>query len=407
MSPTQIDRFINVGSVDTRRLDFTTFSNVINGELCSSDRTNHSVNPSTEDPLVERPIATKQDVEDAVSAARAAFKHWSQTTVAQRKSALNAFADAFEGYTQDFAKLMTEESGKPIRFAVEEVECAIFWIRGMNKLELRDEVIDEPERRATIRYTPLGVVGAIIPWNYPIQLAIVKLAPALITGNTIILKPSPFAPYCTLKIAELAQRFFPPGIVQALHGDDDLGPCLTTHAKINKITFTGSVAIGKKIMEACSQTLKRVTLELGGKDPAIICKDFDIPEVARKVAEFAFANSGQVCVAVKRVYVHESIYSDFLTALVSETQLLQVGDGFQKSTDLGPIQNEEQYNRVSSFFDDVKKHGQKIALGGEIVKVTRGFFIHPTIIDNPPGNARIVVDEPFGEFLQTLGVFVP
>lgn len=393
MSPLQV----NGGSDGAHRLDFTTFSNVINGGLRGSDRTNHSVNPSTEEALAELPIATEKDVEDAVNVARAAFHGWSKVTAAQRKSALNAFANAFEGYTQEFAQLMTKESGKPYRSAVEEAESGPYWIRGATKLELSDETIDEPERRVTIRYTPLGVVVAIIPWNYPIQLAFVKLTPALLTGNTIILKPSPFAPYCTLKIAELAQQFFPPGVVQALHGDGNLGPWLTTHPGVDKVTFTGSIATGKKIMEACSRTLKRVTLELGGNDPAIICKDINITEVAQKIAEFAFANSGQVCVAVKRVYIHESIYVEFRSALVEATRSLRVGDGFQDGTDLGPVQNEEQYKRVCEFFEDIQKHGQRIALGGETTKAAPGFFINPTIVDNPAHDSRIILEEPFGK----------
>ncbi|KAK6384463.1 hypothetical protein LTS17_002026 [Exophiala oligosperma] len=387
------------------RLDFSAFFNIVNGGVRGSEKTNHSVDPATGEALPQLPIATKEDVDEAVNAAKAAFSSWSRTPVTERKAALAAFADSFESYTQDFAIMMTKESGKPLRFAVEEAECGPYWVRGMNKLELLDEIIsDTPERRVTVRYTPLGVVAAIIPWNYPIQLSFVKLAAALSTGCTIILKPSPFAAYCTLKIAELAQQFFPPGVVQGLHGDEDLGPVLTAHPKINKITFTGSIMTGRKILESASRTLKRVTLELGGNDAAVICPDVDIPEVAQRIADFAFANSGQVCVAVKRVYIHESIYSEFRAALVQATKKLRVGNGFEQGVDLGPIQNELQYRRVCGFFEEMQKQGQRIAVGGggHSKSSSSGLFCEPTIIDNPGNDARIVLEEPFGPILPIM-----
>jgi acyl-CoA reductase-like NAD-dependent aldehyde dehydrogenase len=181
----------------------------------------------------------------------------------------------------------------------------------------------------------LGVVAGIVPWNFPIQLACGKIAPALITGNVIIIKPSPFTPYCDLKLVELAQQFFPPGVVQALCGDDSLGPQLTEHPGIDKISFTGSTATGKKVMESASKTLKRITLELGGKDPAIVCKSVDIKEVAPKIATLAFLNSGQICLALKRIYIHADIYSEFRDAMVEYTKTLQVGDGTTEGVFLG------------------------------------------------------------------------
>lgn len=393
-------------SSSSHRLNFSTFFNVVNGGLRSSAKTNHSINPATKEALPELAVATKEDVDEAVNAAKEAFSVWSMTPVAERKAALEAFADGFESYTQEFAILMTKESGKPLRFAVEEAECGAYWVRGVNKLELLDEIIDTADRRVTIRYTPLGVVAAIIPWNYPIQLSFVKLAAALSMGCTIILKPSPFAPYCTLKIAELAQQFFPPGVVQGLHGDENLGRTLTAHSKVDKITFTGSIITGRKILESASHTLKRVTLELGGNDAAVICPDIDILEVSQKIANLAFTNSGQVCVAVKRVYIHESIYSEFRAALVQVAKKLRVGNGFEDGVDLGPIQNELQYNRVCAFVEEARKYGQKIVVGGSS-KPSLGFFCEPTIIDNPGNDARIVLEEPFGKVPSCSACFIP
>jgi len=212
---------------------------------------------------------------------------------------------------------------------------------------------------------------------------------------------SPFTPYCGIKLVELAQKFFPPGVVQVLSGDDNLGPWLTAHADIDKISFTGSTATGKKVMESASKTLKRVTLELGGKDPAIVCKSVNIAEVAPKIATLAFLNSGQICIALKRIYIHESIYDEFRDAIVAYTKTLKVGDGTEEGVFLGPIQNAMQYERVQGFFDDVEKQGQKVAVGGKVPD-SAGYFINPTIIDNPAEDSRIVVEEPFGPILPIM-----
>jgi len=222
-----------------------------------------------------------------------------------------------------------------------------------------------------------------------------------LTGNCIIVKPSPFTPYCGLKLVELAQKFFPAGVVQALSGGDELGPWLTAHAGVDKISFTGSTATGKKVLESASKTLKRVTLELGGKDPAVICKSVDIAATAPKIATFAFLNSGQICVALKRIYIHEDIYDEFRDAMVEYTKTLKVGDGMDDGVFLGPIQNSMQYDRVQGFFDDIEKQGQKVAVGGK-VKDSGGYFINPTIIDNPKEDSRLVVEEPFGPILPIM-----
>lgn len=193
----------------------------------------------------------------------------------------------------------------------------------------------------TTRYTPLGVVGAICPWNFPIILSLGKIIPALLTGNSIIVKPSPYTPYTTLKIVELAQEVLPPGVLQALGGDDKLGPMLTQHPGIAKISFTGSIATGKKIMAACASTLKRVTLELGGNDASIILPDVDVKKIAPEIVMGAFQNSGQVCVATKRIYIHQDIYQEMLNEMVNFTKSIKVGSPDSGAL-LGPIQNQMQ-----------------------------------------------------------------
>lgn len=265
-------------------------------------------------------------------------------------------------------------------------------------LSIPEEKIEDDEKVVTTRYMPLGVVGAICPWNFPMILSVGKIAPALLTGNTIIVKPSPFTPYTSLKIVELAQEIFPPGVVQVIGGDDKLGPMMTAHPNIQKISFTGSIATGKKIMEACAKTLKRVTLELGGNDAAIVLPDVDIEKVAPEIAMGAFQNSGQVCVATKRIYIHQDIYEPMVKALVKFTESLKVGSNDDESTALGPIQNQMQYEKVKGFFQDTKEKGYKFAVGKPEQDNKKGFFIQPTIIDNPPNDSRIITEEPFGKY---------
>lgn len=224
-------------------------------------------------------------MDHAVSCARKAFRPWSNTPLEKRREALLAFADAIQAHEKEFTQLLTLEQGKPLSQSTVEFGMGVSWIRAFCDMKLPEEVIeDNEERKITNRYTPLGVCCGIVPWNFPILLMLGKVAPALYTGNTIIIKPSPYTPYCNLKFGELGTKFFPPGVLQVLSGGDDLGPMLTAHPDIDKISFTGSSVTGKKVMESCAKTLKRITLELGGNDPAIVCEDVDIQKVVPKVS---------------------------------------------------------------------------------------------------------------------------
>lgn len=192
-------------------------------------------------------------------------------------------------------------------------------------LEIPEDKEEDEEKTLITRYQPLGVVAAICPWNFPLALGFGKIIPAILTGNTIILKPSPHTPYSSLKAVELSLEIFPPGVIQVVGGSDALGPLLTGHPGVSKVSFTGSIATGKKIMIACAATLKRVTLELGGNDASIVCADVDVAKVAPQLVLGAMQNSGQVCVATKRIYIHEDIYDECLRAMVDFTKTLQVG----------------------------------------------------------------------------------
>lgn len=261
-----------------------TFKNVINNKLVSTVNTRHAIDPSTEKPLPESPYSTKEDVDEAVTKAREAFPAWRDLSYDERAQLLLKLADGIETNQKGFLELLIKESGKPAQMARIEVAMSITMLRETAKLRLPDEVIeDTDERSIAIRYVPLGVGCGIVPWNSPLILGIGKVGSALLTGNVFIWKSSPSTPYIGLKVAELAARIFPPGVLQALSGGDDLGSMLTEHLGIDKISFTGSISTGKKVMESCSRTLKRVTLELGGNDPAIIYDDVDLEKVVPKV----------------------------------------------------------------------------------------------------------------------------
>lgn len=382
---------------------FSNYLNSVDGKLVGTDQTRHGINPATGKPNPEVPVSTSKDVDAAVDAGQRAFKTWSKTSWAERQKALADFADAIEKNTNDFAKLLTQEQGKPYQFAQGEVAAGVAWLRAFNQLELKEEVIQEDDTKQTIqRYTPLGLVVGIVPWNFPVHLACGKIGPSVLTGNPIIIKPSPFTPYCDLKLGELAQQFFPPGVVQVLSGGDDLGPMLTAHPGPAKISFTGSTFTGKKVMESASKSLKRVTLELGGNDPAIVCKDVDVAAAAQKVTSLAFLNSGQICLAVKRIYVHESIYPEFRDAAVKFAQSIKAGEGNEEGVFLGPVQNSMQFEKVKTFFSDIEKEKWNVAVGGKNDPNRPGYFITPTIIDNPADNARIVTEEPFGPIVPLM-----
>jgi acyl-CoA reductase-like NAD-dependent aldehyde dehydrogenase len=222
----------------------------------------------------------------------------------------------------------------------------------------------------------------------------VQITPALVTGNCIIVKPSPFTPYTALKICELALDIFPPGVLQVLGGDAKLGPWMTHHPDIQNISFTGSVAIGKRVMAACAGTVKRVTLELGGHDPSNVCPDVDIAKVAPALVMGAMFNSGQVCMNTKRILIHQDIYEPMVKAMAEFAVALKVG-GDEEDVMLGLIQKSMQYDSVKGFFEEGKTQGWKYATGGELSNSEKGFFIVPTIVDNPPNDSRIIKEVPF------------
>ncbi|KAK6066277.1 putative aldehyde dehydrogenase [Seiridium cupressi] len=378
--------------------------NIVNNEFLKSATTRHGIDPSTGEPLYEVPVATKADLDTAVKHSRAAFKTWSKTTFSERAELLLKFADLIEKNRDELEKLLTMESGKPIGLAHAEIDMTVGWIRTWAAMELKDEIIEQTDEK-TIYSTrvPLGVCAAIVPWNWPALLGMGKVGPALITGNTIVVKPSPFTPYCDLKLGELGMSIFPPGVFQVLSGNDDLGPWITEHPDINMVAFTGSIPTGKRVAASCAKTLKRFVLELGGNDAAIVCDDVDIEKCLPKITSVAFLHSGQICMDIKRLYIHEKIYDKFRDAMIEFAKNnIKTGNPFEDGVAIGPVQNSMQFELVKDLYAHVKKQDWKIALDGNIRESSKGFFAEPVIVDNPPEGSRVVVEEPFGPIVPLL-----
>jgi acyl-CoA reductase-like NAD-dependent aldehyde dehydrogenase len=394
-----------VTTVDTARaVDFDRdYVLTIDGNAERCERTFPAYNPATKEVIAEVPSATEAQLDESVAAAREAFKTWSRTPLEERQAIVSAIGDVLEEHAEEFMALLTREQGKPRAGAEWEILGSAMWLREIATQSLEDELVeDSAERRVVTRFTPLGVVGGIAPWNFPVLLAVWKIAPALVAGNCIIIKPSPFTPLTLLKLGELVRALVPPGVLQVLSGEDDLGRWMTGHPGIDKIAFTGSTETGKHVMRSAADNLKRLTLELGGNDPAIVLPDVDPQEVAPQLFWAAFQNNAQFCNATKRLYVHEDVYDQVRDALVEYAKTVKVGDGSEADTQIGPIQNEPQYDKVLEYFAFSAAMGHRFALGGEIDRDAPGWFIPITLVDDPPEDSRLVREEPFGPILPLL-----
>ena len=387
------------------QVDFSgQYRHLIGGEMVASEETFDVYNPATDAVVAKAPNASRDQVEAAIAAAKAAQPGWAALSWDERGAYIAAYADALDAHKEELITLLTTEQGKPRHsMATTEVEYAIFWVREVAKRRLEDEVIeDTADHVVKVAHTPLGVVGAITPWNFPILLGLWKIAPCLITGNTMVMKPSPYTPLSTLRFGEIAQQIFPKGVLNIVSGGNEQGQWLTEHPDVSKISFTGSTATGKKVMSSSSSNLKRITLELGGNDPAIVLPGTDFDPLIPTLFDAAYGNSGQWCIAIKRLYVHESLYDKFLNAFVNYASEKTVGNGMDPNTDLGPIQNKMQYDKLKGLFADVKEQGHSVPLGGEIDESLPGNFVPVTVVDNPPKDSRVVREEPFGPILPII-----
>ena len=386
------------GELDLR----TDFSLLIDGELRTASQHLDVINPAEGRVFAQAPAAGREELDAAVHAARRAFNDWKTTSYAERAGYVNKLAAGLREHQDALAELLTREQGKPIGQSVAEIDRGAAQSEGMVGIEIPIEpLINDDQRQIELRYRPLGVVGIITPWNAPVNLALGPLVSALYTGNTVVLKPSPYTPLTTLKLGELLRDIVPPGVVNVLSGGDELGRLMTEHADIDKISFTGSVATGKKVLASAAGTLKRVTLELGGNDPAIIMPDVDPKAIAKKVFFASFVNSGQVCMAIKRIYAHESIYDALCDALVDEAKNAKVGNGLDPETTLGPLQNRMQYDKVVGLLEDIRASGARVLTGGEVPDGP-GYFLPPTLVTDVDESSRIVTEEQFGPVVPIL-----
>jgi acyl-CoA reductase-like NAD-dependent aldehyde dehydrogenase len=374
---------------------------LIDGKMVKGDLAMPVLNPATEEVLAQCPRASEAQLNAAVAAAKAAFPAWSALSLDERRKYINKMADVIEANSGELARLLTSEQGKPLADATGEVLGMAGFFRYLGSLDLPMKVIEDSEgRRVEAHRRPLGVVGCIIPWNYPLLILGFKLPPALLAGNTLVVKPAPTTPLSTLRFAELVKDVLPKGVLNVIADANDLGDVLTRHPDVRKISFTGSTATGQKVMASAAQTLKRITLELGGNDASIVLDDVDPKKVAPGIFEGAFQNSGQVCLAIKRLYVHESVYDELVDELATLANNAIVDDGLKQGTKLGPLQNKMQYEKVKGFLEDARKNGNVVAGGAAMDRP--GYFIQPTIVRDIKEGSRLVDEEQFGPVLPII-----
>jgi acyl-CoA reductase-like NAD-dependent aldehyde dehydrogenase len=379
-------------------------SMVIGGHKITTNDFFMVVDPATGRPFAQCPLANEELVDEAVAAARLAFPTWSVVAIEQRAELLVRFADAMEDRKQELAQLLSREQGKPAHSAaLGELGGAVSWIRATAKLRPLVEVLKDDETgRVELRRKPLGVVASITPWNFPLMIAIWHIVPALLGGNTVVLKPSSGTPLSTLLMVEIANQHLPAGVLNSVAGPGRIGAQLAGHPGVDKIVFTGSTPTGRDIMKRGSDNLKRLTLELGGNDAAIVLADADIEATAKKVFLKAFGNSGQVCAAIKRVYVHESIHDDLAERLAVMARAAIVGPGDDPATQYGPVQNGKQLAYLRELAEDALARGGRFLAGGLPEENQDGFYFPLTVMVDVTDGMAIVDDEQFGPILPLI-----
>lgn len=375
---------------------------LVNGNLVDGADRMDVINPATTEVIGHAPRCTKDELDAVMKTARAAFPAWRDTDMEDRRAIVEQIADLIEQHADEISAILTAEQGKTLTASRGELASLTRFLRTQSKIELPVVINEDNNERISKTYrVPLGVVAAISPWNFPVLLAWWKIVPALLVGNTVVLKPAPQTPLAALRIAELVADLFPAGVLQVISGGDELGPWLTAHPEVDKISFTGSTQTGRKVMEGAGASLKRLALELGGNDPALVFDDVYPVQAANQIFWAAFANAGQICIASKRIYVQRGIYDAFRDALAEAASQVKVGNGADPDTLIGPIQNRAQFNRVNALIADCRDNGYSFAFEGQAPQGP-GFFVPVTIVDNPPDDARIVREEQFGPVLPLL-----
>ncbi|MBR1218337.1 aldehyde dehydrogenase family protein [Bradyrhizobium sp. U87765 SZCCT0131] len=377
---------------------------VIDGKTVQAADHFEVLNPSTGAVAGLAPKASREQLDDAIEAAAKAQKAWAKRPDAERKQLCHAVADKIKDNAEELARLLTIEQGKPLNGLGSRFELggAQAWAHYTADLDIPVKVLqDNNEGRIELHRKPVGVVGSITPWNWPLMIAIWHIIPAIRAGNTVVNKPSPFTPLSTLRMIELMQEVLPPGVVSCVAGEDFLGAHMSGHQGIGKITFTGSSATGQKVMSSASNTLKRLTLELGGNDAGIVLPDVDPQQIAEGLFWGAFINNGQTCAALKRLYVHDNVYDEICNSLATYAKNIPVGDGLDEKSVLGPIQNRMQRDKVARLVEAAKTAGGRVLLGGTADKDDSLFFPLTLISDLDNGNP-LVDEEQFGPALPII-----
>lgn len=380
------------------------FGLLIDGRKVATSGFQDVVNPSTGVVVGAMPLATSKNLDDAVEAAARAFAVWKDVPDAERAEACRAIARTLEAHSEELAKLLTLEQGKPLnglgsRF---EIGGAVAWTRYTSELSLPAEVLqDNPEGRVELHRKPIGVVASITPWNWPVMIACWHIIPAIRTGNTVVIKPSPLTPLSTIRLVELMNETLPHGVVNVVTGDNEIGSAMSGHPGIAKVTFTGSTATGRRIMQNAAGTLKRLTLELGGNDAGIVLPDADPNKIVEGLFWGAFINNGQTCAALKRLYVHDSLYDEVCDALTAYARKVVVGDGLSETSILGPVQNRRQFQIVSDLVEEARQNGGRVLIGGD-PSGGPGYFYPVTLVADVDHGCRLVDEEQFGPALPII-----
>lgn len=376
---------------------------LINGRLLKGDRSMPVINPATRETITQVGVASRSQAEAAVQAAKAAQPEWEAIGWEERKKLLLAYADAFQARADEFAEVMVREQGKPKQEAVDEAFYAAVYIRHFAGLVLPVETVSEASNGSIkVFRRPLGVVVGICPWNFPLITPAAKLAAALITGNSFVLKASPTTPLCALMLGQLAVEIFPPGVVNVIVDMDDLGDFLTSHRDVAAVSFTGSTVTGRKVMASGAATLKRLVLELGGNDAAVVLKDVNVATASEKIFTGAFYNAGQGCMLIKRVYAENEVYDELCERLAQLARGAVVGNGLDSRTQIGPVQNASQFEKARHFLDVARRDGKVIA--GGTTGDDAGYFITPTIVCDIEDGSELVDQEQFSPILPVIRI---
>ncbi|WP_186579430.1 aldehyde dehydrogenase family protein [Aquibacillus kalidii] len=379
---------------------------IINGEKYKTEKQEPRENPANPDESVGyAPVNTVEDTKRAIDEAQDTFLTWRESSIDDRVDRMRKAIEKIKYATPEVAELLSREHGKPLYDSKGEIAVSLMWMEyacDNVKEVLKDNIEEHDNGKTIVAKDPIGVVSAISPWNYPISLSTIKIAPALLAGNTMVLKPSPLAPLAVSKVAEIIADEFPPGVLNLVHGESEVGVELTSNPKVAKIAFTGGTQTAKHIMRSAADTIKNMTLELGGNDAAVVLSDFDVndEQAMRRLVISNFLTAGQICMIAKRIYVDRSIYDQFVEKYIeAANKWLRVGDPFDKNVTVGPVNNENQVRYVQGLLDEAKSKGAEVVELGKILDqdlFEKGYFMQPTVVLGASQDDPIVSEEQFG-----------